>query len=170
MLDKEEIIKVLDLRPLKNEGGYFRETYRSKDIIPKEFLPSRYSSSKRICTSIYFLITPSEYSLIHRVPTDEMYHFYSGVPVTMVLLYPDGTSGVLTLGPKVENNQHVQFIVPQFTWQGCFLKDSGQYALMGTTMAPGFDDSDLEMGEREELIKIYPDREELIIKLTRESG
>ena len=167
MLEIDEIIKLLDLKPLKNEGGYFKESYRSKDIIPKEFLPSRYSSSKRLSTSIYFLITASEYSLLHRLPTDEIFHFYIGDPVTMLLLNPDRTSEILILGSDIANNQSVQIIVPQNTWQGCFLCNDGKYALMGTTMSPGFDDSDFEMGKREVLLKKYPDRKDLILKLTK---
>ena len=166
MLTAEEIIKILNLKPLPREGGYYRETYHSKEIIPKDFLPSRYKESKRLSTAIYYLLTQEVFSLLHRLPTDEIFHFYLGDPVTMLNLHPDGTSDLITLGHEIDKNQQTQVIVPKNTWQGCFIKEGGKFALMGTTMSPGFDESDFEAGVQKELVKKYPDREELIIKLT----
>ncbi|MBE9509259.1 MAG: cupin domain-containing protein [Bacteroidetes bacterium] len=166
MLTAEEIIKILNLKPLPREGGYYRETYHSKEIIPKDFLPSRYKESKRLSTAIYYLLTQEVFSLLHRLPTDEIFHFYLGDPVTMLQFHPDGTSDLITLGHEIDKNQQTQVIVHKNTWQGCFLEEGGKFALMGTTMSPGFDESDFEAGVQKELVKKYPDREELIIKLT----
>jgi len=166
MLTAEEIIKILNLKPLPREGGYFRETYRSKEIIPEDFLPSRYKTSKCFSTAIYYFLTPEVFSALHRLHTDEIFHFYLGDTVTMLQLHHDGTSDVITLGQEIDKNQHTQIIVPKNTWQGCFLKEGGKFALMGTTMSPGFCESDFEVGVRKELVQRYPDREELILKLT----
>ncbi len=166
MLTAEEIIKILNLKPLPREGGYFRETYRSKEIIPEDFLPSRYKTSKCFSTAIYYFLTPEVFSLLHRLHTDEIFHFYLGDTVTMLQLHHDGTSDVITLGQEIDKNQHTQIIVPKNTWQGCFLKEGGKFALMGTTMSPGFCESDFEVGVRKELVQRYTDREELILKLT----
>ena len=161
-----EIINILGLKPLQKEGGYFRETYRAEEKTPHAALPSRYSNSKSLFTAIYYLLTPDTFSALHKLPTDEIFHFYLGDPVTMLQLRPDLTSEVITLGHELDKDQHVQVIVPEGTWQGSFLKEGGRYALLGTTMSPGFDFSDYVEGSREELLSQYPDKKELIKKLT----
>ena len=136
--------------------------------IPKEALPSRYNKSKPFGTAIYYLLTPDTYSALHRLPTDEIYHFYMGDAVIMLQLHPDGTSELITLGKRIDKGEQLQVIVPKGTWQGSFLKEGGKFALMGTTMAPGFDFSDYEEGERAFLLKKYPEHRDLIIRLTAE--
>ncbi len=162
----DEVIKILNLKPLREEGGFHRETYRSKENIPKEALPVRYGVSKNFGTAIYYLLTPDTCSALHRIPTDEIFHFYLGDPVIMLQLHGDGTSDVTTIGPKIDSGQQLQVIVPKGTWQGSFLKQGGSFALMGVTVSPGFDFSDYEAGDRECLINAYPDEKQLIIRLT----
>ncbi len=163
----EEIIKILHLKPLPFEGGFFRETYRSDEIIEKRFLPSRYGSSKPYYTAIYYLITSNTFSYIHRLPTDEIFHFYLGDPVIMLQLHPNGEKEEIIIGNDILNGEIPQILVPKNVWQGCMLKDGGNFALMGTTMSPGFDFSDLEIGKRDELIEKYPQAKDLILKLTK---
>ncbi len=162
----EEIIKILNLQPLLEEGGFYRETYRSTENIPKEALPVRYGVSKNFGTAIYYLLTPETRSALHRIPTDEIFHFYLGDPVIMLQLHPDGTSEVTTIGSKIDKGQQLQVIVPKGTWQGSLLKQGGNFALMGVTVSPGFDFSDYESAERASLINAYPDEKDLIIRLT----
>jgi predicted cupin superfamily sugar epimerase len=162
----EEIIKIFNLQPLREEGGFYRETYRSVENVPKEALPARYGVSKTFGTAIYYLLTPDTCSALHRIPTDEIFHFYLGDPVIILQLHPDGTSGITTLGPKIEGGQQVQVIVPKGTWQGSFIKHGSNFALMGVTVSPGFDFSDYEAGDRTSLINAYPDEKNLIIRLT----
>ncbi|MFC1561124.1 cupin domain-containing protein [Candidatus Latescibacterota bacterium] len=162
----KQIIDILGLKPLQKEGGYFRETYRAKEKTAPAALPSIYCDSKILCTAIYYLLTPDTFSALHKLPRDEIFHFYLGDPVIMLQLRTDATSEVITLGQELDKGQHVQVIVPKGTWQGSFLKEGGRYALLGTTMAPGFDFSDYVEGSREELISQYPDKKELIKKLT----
>lgn len=161
-----EIIHLLRLEPLPGEGGYYRETYRSSESILSAGLPGRYTTSKSFGTAIYYLLTPETCSLFHRLPTDEIYHFYLGSPVTMVQLFPDGTSKTLILGSSLELGHQVQTIVPRGVWQGSLLQDGEGFALMGTTMAPGFDFSDYEPGVRKVLLRDYPEQKELIERLT----
>ena len=166
----KKIIDILDLHPLPKEGGYYRETYRSEETISPDALPVRYANSKSMSTAIYFLLTPDTCSTLHKLPTDEIFHFYLGDPVIMLQLHPDLTSEVITLGPEIDNGRHVQVIVPKDTWQGSLLKAGGKYALLGTTMAPGFDFSEYEEGVRDSLVDQYPEQKELIEKLTASSG
>ena len=97
-----------------------------------------------------------------------MYHYYLGDPVEMLLLLPDGTSQVLVLGHDLEAGQAVQAVAPRGAWQGARLRPGGKFALLGTTMAPAFDPSDFELGQRDELLRQYPERAEMIRALTRE--
>ncbi|MCE5250466.1 cupin domain-containing protein [bacterium] len=162
------IIRHLGLVPLPGEGGYFRETYRSSETISSGCLPPRYGSEKGLSTAIYYLITAEAFSALHRLPSDEVFHFYAGDPVTMLQLCPDGTGKELVLGNDLEKGQYPQCIVTRGIWQGMRLVDGGSFALLGTTVAPAFDAGDLELGNRGMLIGRYPDYEYLIRQLTSE--
>jgi len=172
MLTAELLIERLGLSPLPVEGGHFRQTWVSRDPLPAEGLPDRYRRAKPAGTAIYYLLTadPDSFSALHRLPTDEIYHFYLGDPVELLLLHPGGGSDVVTLGSDVLAGQRVQFVVPRGAWQGSRLAAGGRFALMGTTMAPGYDDEDYEGGEREGLTRSHPGQAERIRALTRAAG
>jgi predicted cupin superfamily sugar epimerase len=166
MLDAQEIIRKLNLKPLRDEGGYFSEAYRSGLRIPEGGLPG-IRSERSLATAIYYLLTPDTFSAMHRLASDEVYHFYLGDPVEMLLLSPDASSDTVVLGPNILQDMKLQVVVPAGVWQGSRLLPGGEFALMGTTMAPGFDPSDFELGSREELVAGYPDAGDLITELTR---
>ena len=165
MVDK--IKSVLNLKPLPLEGGYYVETYRSQEHIPKDALPDRYDRSRSLATAIYYLLTAETFSAIHRLPTDEMYHFYLGDPVEMLLLSPDASGQVVTLGPDILQGMKPQVVVSKGVWQGSRLLPGGEFALMGTTMSPGFEFSDYESGQREVLGESYPQFRDVILTLTK---
>ncbi|MFO7568955.1 MAG: cupin domain-containing protein [Smithellaceae bacterium] len=165
----EEIIRLLDMEPLHEEGGFFKSSYRSSDVLPTTALPGRYNGPRHLGSAIYYLLTPDTCSRMHRLPTDELFHFYLGDPVNLLLLYPDGTSDVLTMGQDIFNGQSLQTLVPRGCWQGSFLIPGGSFALMGTTLCPGFDYDDYEAGGRKALASLYPDRKAFIEKLTEEN-
>ena len=168
-LTADHIIELLGLEPLPEEGGLFRQTYRSGEQIPAAALPSRYGGPRRFATAIYYLLTdaPDSFSALHRLKTDEVYHFCLGDPVEMLLLHPDGGSERPILGQDLAAGQQVQLVVPAGSWQGSRLMPGGRCALMGTTMAPGYEQDDFELGERERLLSGYPEQAELIRGLTR---
>ncbi len=161
----EELIQHLQLQPLEREGGFFRRTYRADEEI--SIAPERHDGRRALGTAIYFLLTPDGFSALHRLASDEIYHFYLGDPVELSLLYPDGRSQQITLGPDVLGGHRVQFAVPRGVWQGSRLLPGGRYALLGTTMTPGFDWRDYEHGDREQLVAMYPENAETIRNLTR---
>lgn len=163
-LTAAQVIAALDLKPLPREGGYYRETYRSADLLPASLLP-RFGREKSAGTAIYYLLTPETFSALHRLPTDEVFHFYLGDPVEMLQLLPEGQGRVVTLGSDLLGGQCPQVIVPRGVWQGSCLKPGGTFALLGTTMAPGFDFSDYEAGQRAELTAMYPAYREWIERL-----
>lgn len=169
-LTAKEIIQLLNLKPLDFEGGHFTESYVSEDVISKDHLPTRYKSDKSFGTAIFYLLTsePDSFSVMHKLPTDEIFHFYMGDPVELLELCPDGSSKVTILGNDMMKDQKVQYVVKRENWQGSRLLSGGEWALLGTTMAPGFTEDDFVLGLRDELVDKFPDRKEMIINLTRE--
>lgn len=164
----EEIIAWLKLKPHPKEGGFFSETYRAGETIPANVLSSRYSGPRAFGTCIYYLLTPPTFSAMHRLQSDEVFHFYLGDPVEMLQLWPDGTGKTVMLGPNLRAGMQPQVIVPRGVWQGSRLIAGGRFALLGCTVAPGFDYADYEHGRRSDLIGSDPKFREKIIALTVE--
>jgi predicted cupin superfamily sugar epimerase len=167
MLTVETLRRILGLVPHPVEGGYFAETYRSAEQIPASGLPSRYGAARAAGTAIYYLLTPDTFSAMHRLASDEIFHFYLGDPVEMLHLHPDGSHRIVVIGPDLEGGQRPQVVVPRDSWQGARLIPGGRYALLDTTVAPGFDYVDYETGPRASLLVSHPGAKELILALTR---
>lgn len=165
-IDVEEVIKFLNLKKHPKEGGYFIETYRSVDKISGKLLSVDYRGNRSLSTAIYYLLTQDTYSEMHRLISGEIYHFYIGDPVEMLQLYPEGDGKIVIIGNDIKSGMSLQVIVPGGVWQGSRLLPGGRFALMGTTVSPGFEFSDYESGKREELVKLYPKFKELIKVLT----
>jgi hypothetical protein len=168
MLTADRVIALLGLAPLPQEGGHFRESYRANERIARDCLPARYTDTRPFGSAIYYLLREDTFSALHRLQSDEVYHFYLGQPVEMLLLYPDGRDETLILGPDLEAGQRVQAVAPRGVWQGSRLAHAtpGGFALLGTTMAPAYDAADFALGERAALLAAYPQRAELIRALT----
>lgn len=166
-LTPKEIRELLKLEPHPIEGGYFAQAYRSPYLVPKDALPPGYSGARPIGTAIYYLLTPLTFSELHRLPGDEIFHFYMGDPVEMLQLKPDGAGERIVLGHDLAAGMRPQHVVPGGVWQGSRLVPGGEYALLGTTMAPGFDYADYETGSRDQLNSLYPEHSARIASLTR---
>lgn len=147
--DLARLVEALGLSP-HPEGGFYRETYRSE-----------YS------TAIYYLLTADTFSEMHRLKGDEIYHFYAGDPVEILRLFPDGTCDLSRLGNYLQGGEIPQLLVSGGVWQGSRLCADGSYALMGTTMAPGFNFEEYEQAKAADLIARYPKYQDLIKQLTR---
>jgi predicted cupin superfamily sugar epimerase len=166
MLTHQRIVDLLGLKPLRPEGGYYREAYRSDEMLASDVLPDRYGGDRVFGTAIYYLLTPDTFSTMHRISSDEIYHFYLGDPVEMLLLHPDSSSETLIMGHNVLANMSLQAVVKRGVWQGSRLMPGGKFALLGTTTAPGFEVEDYEHGSRDKLVATYPGAQELIVALT----
>ena len=166
MLSARDLIDYLGLRPLPREGGYYAETYRSVLSLAPSALPDAYDGPRHAATAIYYLLTPDTFSALHRLPGDEVYHFYLGDPVELLLLHPSGGE-VRTLGQAITQGMHLQTVVPGGVWQGSRLRAGGAWALLGTTMAPGFDFADFEAPDPSTLRAQYPAFSDWIEDLTR---
>jgi predicted cupin superfamily sugar epimerase len=164
MVSAEDLIAYLGLQPHPKEGGFFRETYRSEEKLGS--LPGRYQGARSVSTAIYYLLTPGTFSALHRLASDEVFHFYLGDPVRMVQLGAEGGGRTVVLGNRPLEGQQLQVVVPRGVWQGSFLEPGGKFALLGCTVAPGFAYEDYEHGEREALLAAYPAFGELIRRLT----
>lgn len=164
-LTSDQLIELLKLQPHPAEGGFFAETYRAAESHPAAALPERYGQPRAHGTSIYYLLKPGTFSALHRLKSDEIFHFYLGDPVEMLQLHPGGRGERLLLGADLAAGQRPQVVVPHGVWQGSRLLPGGQFALMGCTVAPGFDYADYEHGRRAELTAAYPDFRALIEKL-----
>lgn len=157
-----DIIAALQLAPLPNEGGFFRQTYSSAHALP---------GGRAAGTAIYFLVTPEGFSALHALRTEEVWHFYAGDPVDHLILDPVTHIGAKTLlGPDLALGQRPQLVVPAGAWQGARLADGPQahgWALLGCTMSPGWDESEFSLGERAALVARFPDWTVDIVALTR---
>jgi predicted cupin superfamily sugar epimerase len=156
-------IRDLDLVP-HPEGGYFREVYRSDEDIPSQGLPERYHGARSFATSIYFLLDAGQVSRIHRLASDETWHFYTGSSLNLHIL--DTKPQVLRLGPNP--GEAYQVLVPRGAWFGMCLAPGGTFALVGCSMAPGFTYADFELGNREELLHLFPGQAKVIRTLTQD--
>ena len=147
----KQLIEHYQLAPLAVEGTLFKRTYCSNQVL---------DNGKPIYTSMIALYCeePRSVSLFHRLPVDEMWHFYGGDPLRLVLLYEDGSSKDVILGSEPFKGQHVQFVVPAGVWQAGHMLDGGEYSLYGCTLSPGFTEDMFEGGTYERLIKEYPER------------
>jgi predicted cupin superfamily sugar epimerase len=163
------IINALGLAPHPREGGWFRETYRATEMLSVPALGGRYAAPRAVSTAIYYLLTPVTFSALHRLASDEVFHFYAGDPVEQLRLHPDGRGEVVTIGNNLAAGQRPQLLVPRGVWQGARLAPGGRYALLGCTVAPGFDYADYESGKRATLAAAYPQFAERIATLTTES-
>jgi predicted cupin superfamily sugar epimerase len=165
-MDPEKLIAELGLKP-HPEGGYYSETYRSAGTIPGDALPEPYGSSRSHSTAIYYLLTADDVSTLHRINSDEIFHFYSGDPVRMLQIHPDGAGEEIVMGPRVDRGERPQVMVPGGTWQGLSLVPGGAYALLGCTVAPGFDFADFELADTDELAGAHPRWAKRIRELAR---
>jgi predicted cupin superfamily sugar epimerase len=166
-VDVEALKKTLGLKPLPMEGGFYAEAYRSDERLPHKCLPGRYGGDRCLATSIYFLLTRESFSALHRLASDEVYHFYLGDPVELLQLGPSAAGSVTVLGNDFDRGMKPQIVVPRNTWQGSRLAPGGEFALLGASVFPGFEFADFALADRESLLAAYPEFSSLIGELTR---
>lgn len=169
MVEAKDIIAKLNLSPLPEEGGYYLETYRADNAkLPAKYYGIDSSSDRNVSTGIYYLVVPDSFSALHKVKSDEMFHFYAGDPAEMIQIDENGNLRRFILGPDVMNGQTPQVLVRRGVWQALRLKKGGKWSLMGTTVAPGFEFEDFELGTREQMLKQFPQHKSDIMGFTRE--
>jgi predicted cupin superfamily sugar epimerase len=150
------------------EGGHYRQTYRADLILAKESLPDGFTGMRAVSTAIYFLLQGEEFSAFHRLRSDEVWHFYVGSALVVHVIEEDGRYSEILLGSDPEAGEVLQAVVKAGCWFGSRVRDGRGFALVGCTVAPGFDFEDFEMAKREELVREYPQHWGVIEELTRE--
>jgi predicted cupin superfamily sugar epimerase len=148
------------------EGGYYRATYKAELTIAQTALPSRFHGDRSASTAIYFLLQGKDFSAFHRIAADEVWHFYAGNSLVVYVIDAGGEQSELHLGP--EAGEDFQGVVKAGCWFASRLKQATGFALVGCTVAPGFEFADFEMAKQAELVRTYPAHRKLIEELTRQ--
>jgi len=148
------------------EGGSYCRTYSSDLVFPQQQLPSGFHGARPASTAIYFLLEKGQFSAMHRIASDELWHFYYGDPLLVYEINTEGALKTHRLGNHPENGEQFQCLVKAGSWFGSKTKDGGNYALVGCTVAPGFDFDDFELAERNALLQLYPQHRDIIEMLT----
>ena len=136
--------------------GWTTLSYLSPHRVANEALPAGYRGTHRLASALYFLVTPDRQMKLHRLRSDQIYHHYLGDPLEVLLLLPDGSGALAVVGGDLAAGMRPQLLIPGGAWHVSRLKAGGSYALLGTTEFPGFDPSDLEVGDAAALIRAYP--------------
>jgi uncharacterized protein len=165
MYTADYFIQNLDMTP-HEEGGFFKETFVSKENISGKDSSSDIDESKKLWTSIYFLLRDGEVSNFHRLKSDEMWYYHSGSPLTIYMISPEGKLITEELGLNIEKGEKPQVLVPKNYIFGSAMNSEG-YALVGCMVSPGFEFKDFELFKRNYLLETYPEYKEIILKLTR---
>ena len=149
------------------EGGFFAETYRSPERLAPDALPTRFAGTRVFGTAIYFLLEGHHVSALHRIQSDEIWHFYAGNPLDVFVLSENGALETIRLGQNPDAGERFQAVVPAGRWFGAKPVWPDGYALVGCTVAPGFDFEDFELADRAALLAQFPQHQALIERLTR---
>lgn len=156
----DELARRLGLAP-HPEGGFYRETHRSSVMVDTPRGPRAAS------TAIYFLVTRGSFSALHRIASDEVWHHYAGAPLRVVCIDDDGARDDRLVGPDLAAGQSPQATVRAGVWFGATIEGDGEWALVGCTVAPGFDFADFELARRDAMTKRFPEHAAIIEALTR---
>lgn len=166
MLRASDWIDHLQLSP-HPEGGHYRQTYRAAESIARAHLPERFDGDRAFSTAIYFLLADDDFSALHRIRSDEVWHHYDGGALTVHVIDSGGCYVPIQLGKDISKGESPQAVVPAGCLFGASMRDAGSFALVGCTVAPGFDFTDFELPPRAQLLREYPQLREIIERLTR---
>ncbi len=165
-LSTTEIVAYYHLLP-HPEGGYYKETYRSKEEIEVDALPARFNGNRSFSTAIFFLLVKGNFSAFHRIQSDETWHFYAGQSLNIFVIHENGELETIQLGDDIANGQTFQATVPAGAWFASVPAEGTHFSFVGCTVAPGFDFIDFELAQSVQLIELHPQHAELIAKLCR---
>lgn len=166
-MNSKELIKHFDLTA-HPEGGYFKETYRSKGEILSKDLGKDFEGNRNYCTSIYFLLTSDKFSAFHKISQDEIWHFYTGTTLKLHLISPEGNYSFILIGNDFVNGEIPQFTVPAHYYFGAEVIKKDSFSFVGCTVSPGFDFRDFVLPSCAALVKEFPELKEIIASLTHQ--
>lgn len=166
LITSKSLVEKFNLLP-HPEGGFFKENYRSVEIIQKSSLPKRFDGDRNYSTAIYFLLEQGNFSAFHKINSDECWHFYAGGSLLIYLIHLNGRLETIKLGNNFNRGERFQAIVPAECWFASEPAMGTDFSFVGCTVAPGFDFADFELAKSDELSKHYPQHQVLIRRLTR---
>lgn len=168
MATENDLISTLNLKPLAEVGGYYRETFRGENCqASRNLFGLKKSAPRSIISAGYLLITKDSFAAFHKLNILEIYHFYCGDAVEMVQIDEKGHLARAQLGHNIFSGETQQITVKKGTWQALRLKANGHWALLGSTVAPGFENPDYELGDRTKMRMKFPEHSDEIQRLTR---
>ena len=162
----DNFIAYLQLQP-HPEGGFYKETYRAKGVIPSHCLPHGITGERSYSTAIYFLLRQGDYSAFHRITSDECWHFYEGGTLLIHMIDKDGNLTSIRLGRNIQEGEVLQFVVPANCWFASEPAPGTDFSLVGCTVSPGFDFADFDMADADTLIKEYPQHSSILLRLCK---
>jgi predicted cupin superfamily sugar epimerase len=166
MITVQQLVQQFDMLP-HPEGGYYKENYRSDEIISSNTLPKRFSGDRCFSTAIYFLLEQGNFSAFHKIKSDECWHFYAGQTLNVYVLQYDGKLDTIRLGNDLNKGETFQFVVPANCWFASEPATNTDFSFVGCTVAPGFDFEDFELAKADELVQLFPQYETEIRRLCR---
>jgi len=167
ILYPKQLITQFELIP-HPEGGYYKETYRSGEIITQDALPARFPGDRSFSTAIYFLLEKEDFSAFHRIKSDECWHFYTGNTLNIYVLHLSGELEIILLGNDLNKGERFQYVVPAGCWFASAPAEDAAFSFVGCTVAPGFNFADFEMAKAGDLIKSYSQHTSIIKRLCRQ--
>mgnify|MGYP001463350253 CR=1 FL=1 len=161
-LSVDELIKYLNLEPHPAGGLFFRQTYKSNGVIPKSVLPKDYQGDRSYNTLIYSLLPEGVKLKFHKLLSDETLHFYMGGPMKIVQISPKGEVEEIVLGQEFFKGNQLQHVIPAGFWFGMYNLEGSKYSLYGASVSPGFEYDDFIDGNKEQLLKQFPNAKSII--------
>ena len=162
--DKQYYIEKLGLTP-HPEGGYYKETFQSTEVTSDHELSVNFEGTRRLYTSIYFLITSNDISHFHRLKSDELWYYHAGSPLSIHIIDDKGDYKEIKLGLDLNKGEVPQALVPKNTIFGSSVRDEESFSLVGCMVSPGFEFKDFELFSQKELLQKYPQHKDIIKKM-----
>lgn len=162
----DTLVKELNLLP-HPEGGYYKETYRSEGKITQTCLTPNFKGDRNMATGIYFLIEKGNFSALHKIKSDETWHFYYGDALEVIEINELGNLTITKIGSDILKGETFQYTVKANTWFGSRVSGAGNFSLVGCTVYPGFDFNDFELANRQDLMQLFSQHKNIITELTR---
>lgn len=148
------------------EGGWFKEVYRSEDVVTSNALPKGFSGERNFSTSIYYLLEGDDFSAFHRIKSDELWHYYTGTSCIEIVWIDGEQIRKSKVGSNIESNEYFQVVIPKNHWFAAHLLSKNGFALVGCTVSPGFNFNDFEMADKS-LIEDFPELKDVFKKLIK---
>ena len=149
------------------EGGWFKEIYRSSEIIKRQNLPNRFNGDRSFSTSIYFLLPYDEICAFHILKQDELWYFHYGFGLIIHVIDEDGEYFKLHLGNDLEKKQLPQIVIKKGWLFAAEVNNKSGCALVGCNVAPGFDFEDFQMSAQKQILEKYPQHSLIINQFSK---